>query len=406
MDRHKLTIESLGTCLDARRHRSASAAIIPLALFCLQPLAMAQFPSFHGSGAKPGSPVNSVQYNNAGKFGGVSGLTQDPTTGGLFWTQVVDPANAPTAALAGLGAGNLSNGVYKYDVAFVTAQGITLTSQVSGPSSVTVVDHTVNGQVALTNIPTSPDPRVTKRRLLRTLVNGTPCIGCAAFSNGLYILAYLNDNTTTTFTDNVSDATLQSGTYGTFAVNVPAESWFTNINRSAGALISGDTNFGSATCIELMFTGIDMFVPNNNDFTGLGCGALIYYGVEADPLGRDVNGAVQVLNPGGFGNLAQAHGGAISANTFFQESDNTGGNGNLAKYDANGKVTDGPSSTTPSFIKTTLTGSAFAGLGAPANGTEQYCSDCQVTSGADNTCTNGGTGAMAFRINGAWKCLQ
>jgi hypothetical protein len=48
----------------------------------------------------------------------------------------------------------------------------------------------------------------------------------------------------------------------------------------------------------------------------------------------------------------------------------------------------------------------FAALGTPADGVQTYCSDCTVVSGIDNTCANTGTGAMAFRINGAWKCEQ
>lgn len=39
-------------------------------------------------------------------------------------------------------------------------------------------------------------------------------------------------------------------------------------------------------------------------------------------------------------------------------------------------------------------------LGSPTNGTQVYCSNC------DSSCAAGGTGAMAMRINGAWKCIQ
>lgn len=47
---------------------------------------------------------------------------------------------------------------------------------------------------------------------------------------------------------------------------------------------------------------------------------------------------------------------------------------------------------------------AFASLGAPANGTFEFCSDCTVVSGIDNTCAGSGGGAMASRLGGAWKC--
>jgi hypothetical protein len=49
---------------------------------------------------------------------------------------------------------------------------------------------------------------------------------------------------------------------------------------------------------------------------------------------------------------------------------------------------------------------AFTSLGSPGNGTQKYCSDCAVTSAVDSTCAASGSGAMAFRIGGAWKCLQ
>jgi hypothetical protein len=47
----------------------------------------------------------------------------------------------------------------------------------------------------------------------------------------------------------------------------------------------------------------------------------------------------------------------------------------------------------------------FASLAARQNGDIKCCSDCKVTSGADNTCTNGGSGAFAFRLGGNWRCF-
>lgn len=48
---------------------------------------------------------------------------------------------------------------------------------------------------------------------------------------------------------------------------------------------------------------------------------------------------------------------------------------------------------------------AFAGLGTPGNDAVFYCTDCTVTSSVDNTCAGSGGGAVAERINGAWKCF-
>jgi hypothetical protein len=53
----------------------------------------------------------------------------------------------------------------------------------------------------------------------------------------------------------------------------------------------------------------------------------------------------------------------------------------------------------------THAGITFANLGTPSNGTIVYCSDGQVTSGADNTVTSGGAGCFAFRINGSWRAF-
>lgn len=62
----------------------------------------------------------------------------------------------------------------------------------------------------------------------------------------------------------------------------------------------------------------------------------------------------------------------------------------------------------------TYTGTTFASLGTPANGTSAYCSDCKVTTGtpgnpstiSNNTCTSTGSGAWALRLNGVWVCVQ
>lgn len=51
------------------------------------------------------------------------------------------------------------------------------------------------------------------------------------------------------------------------------------------------------------------------------------------------------------------------------------------------------------------TGVVFSAL-PTTNGTISYCSDCTVTSGSNNTCTSGGTGALAVRLAGASRCYK
>lgn len=108
-----------------------------------------------------------------------------------------EPApSAVTAALASPAApGNVDNGAHRYLATFVTADGETQAGVIS--SAITVVDKTVNGQVSLTAIPLG-GMLVTARKLYRTVAGGTHYL----------LLATLSNNTATTYTDNIADASL------------------------------------------------------------------------------------------------------------------------------------------------------------------------------------------------------
>lgn len=61
-------------------------------------------------------------------------------------------------------------------------------------------------------------------------------------------------------------------------------------------------------------------------------------------------------------------------------------------------------------------GVTFANIGTvlTTNGDSNFCSDCKITTGTpgnpstytDNTCTSGGNGAWAVRLNGVARCYQ
>lgn len=125
-----------------------------------------------------------------------------------------DPG-AVTAGLAGVGAGNVDNGVHRYKVTLITAEGETAAGTVSDP--VTVADKTADGKVALSNIPTGTSGRCTARKIYRTEAGGSD----------YKLLTTLADNSTTTYTDNTADADLSAAapaanTTGIFYVLVPA----------------------------------------------------------------------------------------------------------------------------------------------------------------------------------------
>ncbi|HUS81711.1 MAG TPA: hypothetical protein VM013_00450 [Dehalococcoidia bacterium] len=108
-----------------------------------------------------------------------------------------EPApTAPTVALVAPAApGNVDDGVHRYRVTFVTADGETEGGDIS--AIVTVADKAVNGKVAVSAIPVGGSA-VTSRKLYRTAAAGADYL----------FLATVADNTTTTYTDNIADADL------------------------------------------------------------------------------------------------------------------------------------------------------------------------------------------------------
>lgn len=114
-----------------------------------------------------------------------------------FAVESVAKPSAPTVALAG-SPGNVDNGNHWYWVTYTTANGETELGNIS--SVLTVSDKTVNGQVNVT-IPVSADPRVTGRKIYRNTANGISYVE-------VYLLATINDNTTTLYVDNVADANM------------------------------------------------------------------------------------------------------------------------------------------------------------------------------------------------------
>jgi hypothetical protein len=122
--------------------------------------------------------------------------------GNLIMGGIAAPAAAPTVTATGSG---VLTGNYYYNVSYLTSSGQTLV----GPQSALVTPAAQ--QVQLTNIPTGP-AGVVGRDIYRTPANAPwPYTG--------YLLATINDNTTTAYTDNTPDSGLGAvePTYNTTA---------------------------------------------------------------------------------------------------------------------------------------------------------------------------------------------
>ena len=134
-----------------------------------RPWSMLQYKS-HGYAMRRG---NGLHYFTPSAFG-VAGIAA--------------PGTSPTVAEGA--AGVLTAGAYACVVTFVTDD-----EAESNPCTEVTVVITALKKIDWSNIPTSSNPRVTKRRLYRSLPN----------QGGAYLrVATLNDNTTTVYEDNVT----------------------------------------------------------------------------------------------------------------------------------------------------------------------------------------------------------
>ena len=114
----------------------------------------------------------------------------------LYTDNIADGAGAAAPITNTSQAGNIENGTHSYKTTFVTAYGETTPSVTS--NVVTVVDKTLQGQVALTAIAVGPTGTVS-RRVYRTVTGN---------AGNYKLLATIADNVTTIYTDNTADAGL------------------------------------------------------------------------------------------------------------------------------------------------------------------------------------------------------
>lgn len=118
---------------------------------------------------------------------------EQTSDGALKLAGLKQPQGTPSVAV-NPAAGNL-NGLTYYTCTYVSQLGETEVSPLSAGVA------PAGQQVNLSNIPVSPDASVTARRIYRTKANG----GDTVLG---FLVATINDNTTTNYTDNVPDASL------------------------------------------------------------------------------------------------------------------------------------------------------------------------------------------------------
>lgn len=162
-----------------------------------------------------------------------------------------EPApDAPLVAMASpAAAGNVTAGAHRYQVVFVTAAGKTQGGAMS--AAVMVADAAVNGKVTLTAIPLGGSA-VTARELYRTAAGGTLSM----------LLATINDNTTTTYTDNIADGALGAGAPVTNTTDDPLLTMLITSARVAAETITRRALVTQTWDLKLeRFPGWEMTIP-------------------------------------------------------------------------------------------------------------------------------------------------
>jgi len=151
--------------------------------------------------------------------------------GDIRFSSITAPI-ACVATLAGV-AGVVDAGTHKYKITYVNDYGETELGAVSN----TVTTVAGNQQVNLTSIATTSNGDVTSRKVYRTAAGGS----------GYSLLTTINDNVTTTYTDNTADSGLgasgtarENTTFGKVIIDGDARLYLTenNIKIGTNALVS------------------------------------------------------------------------------------------------------------------------------------------------------------------------
>lgn len=187
-------------------------------------------------------------------------------------------STAPAAPTVAAGAAGLPNGVYKCQVTFVSSQGET-----TGGTEATVT--VTNQQISWSVIPTGP-AGTTARKLYRTAAGGA--------TGTEKLVTTINDNTTTTFTDNVAD--------GSLGAAVPTANTFNQVIVTLETVTTGkayyitdlfvNTDQNVLLDFRLQANGVDIFRQGVRDLA-----PLTAPGIDTQPNAASGQSVTVVLPP-------------------------------------------------------------------------------------------------------------
>lgn len=280
-------------------------------------------------------------YDN--KFGVGQALANKDldVAGHLNFQQIVNPINTSTASLAGV-AGSVDVGSHSYKYAYV-ASGLGETQLSTAATNIVTVTSTSNAKINLTNIPQSPDKRVTQIRIYRTKVG----------SASLYYLVTTVNTGVTTYTDNATDASLGTPVWN-FKENSTAGLLYLN-NILSGRWGIQNTSFGYVALSNLT-SGYDNVTYGNSS------GRFITSAQGNTLFGARSGGA---LTTGGF-NLCLGSGACESGVTLAQ-SVNVGINSGNSTLSGLGMTNVGYNALATSVTSTGMTAIGYEAGNRPNN---------------------------------------
>lgn len=207
-------------------------------------------------------------------------------------SELLGGASRVGSALTGLtatasGTAGVLTGAYSYRTTFVTTDGET-----DGDPGSNIVNP-VGKQVNLTNIPISTDPRVIARKIYRTVANPIDHVLAK-------LLTTINDNSTTTYTDNTADGSLGADvpwyntTGGEIKINdvvVFGTGFSTRVGQNvdpgntgyANTLMGANVMAANATGYRITAIGVDAGMANTSGYEWTGAGV---HALGANTTGR------------------------------------------------------------------------------------------------------------------------
>lgn len=201
-------------------------------------------------------------WDNVTNFLGIGGSSPqqalDIKAGNINFTRITAPASAPTLAVGTAGA---LTGNYRYLTQYVNAYGQTSNGTISA-----IVSPSAQ-RISLSSIPISSEAGVTGRAIYRTEAGG----------GVFFFLTLINDNTTTTYTDNATDASINTNT--TSAVDNKTGGMFYLNNTVVGLLTDTSIVLGKEAG-SILGSG-----AANNVFIGQSAGKLNVSGVANTIVG-------------------------------------------------------------------------------------------------------------------------